>query len=152
MIVLAGIAIKSASRSAMQEKDSILISPDAGVAGDFRGRPGKRQVTVLSETAWQQACDAVGEVLPWTTRRANLLLSGISFGSEDVGKIMRIGDVQLEITREADPCKRMDEARPGLKQALSPDWRGGVCCRVLQGGRITLGDAVKLTAAQGRGA
>ena len=31
----------------------------------------------------------------------------------------------------------MDEAEPGLMAALKPDWRGGVCCRVIQGGEIT---------------
>jgi len=38
----------------------------------------------------------------------------------------------------------MDEASPGLREALEPDWRGGVCCRVLKGGLIAVGDEVTL--------
>ena len=138
MITLAGIAIKPASRSPMQELTSSAISAESGLDGDFRGKPGKRQITVLSKEAWQQACDELEIDFPWTTRRANLLLTGINFGAEDVGKILVIGEVRLKITRETDPCKRMDEAQPGLKQALMPGWRGGVCCRVLNTGQITL--------------
>jgi MOSC domain-containing protein YiiM len=38
----------------------------------------------------------------------------------------------------------MDEARAGLKKALYPDWRGGITCRVSEGGRIALGDPVEV--------
>ena len=55
-----------------------------------------------------------------------------------------IGDLVLEITGETDPCSRMDEARQGLRLALTPEWRGGVCCRVVTGGDIAVGDAVRL--------
>ena len=57
---------------------------------------------------------------------------------------MRIGDLQLEITGETDPCARMEEQVSGLRQALTPDWRGGVTCRVRSSGRIAVGDAVSL--------
>lgn len=144
MITLTGIAIKQASRSPMQETDSATITREKGLTGDFRGKPGNRQVTVLSHESWQQACSELNTELPWTTRRANLLLTGIRFNPEDVGKALLIGDVRLEITRETDPCKRMDEARQGLKNILTPDWRGGVCCRVISGGQVSAGDVVTL--------
>jgi MOSC domain-containing protein YiiM len=38
----------------------------------------------------------------------------------------------------------MEEAHAGLKRALTPDWRVGVCCRVLSGGLISVGDTVQL--------
>jgi hypothetical protein len=34
----------------------------------------------------------------------------------------------------------MDRAHEGLRAALRPEWRGGVCCVVRRAGAIKLGD------------
>ncbi len=128
----------------MTEIDSVEITCEQGVVLDTRGKPGKRQVTVLSAESWQAVCHELDVELPWTTRRANILVSGITFSANDMGKILQMGDVRLQITVETDPCHRMDEQQQGLTAALTPDWRAGVCCRVLQGGFIRLNDKVKL--------
>ena len=60
------------------------------------------------------------------------------------GHIVAIGDVRLETTIEVDPCSRMDEQVDGLTEAMKPDWRGGIACKVLQGGTVSLGDDVEL--------
>ena len=128
----------------MTEIDSVEITCEQGVVPDTRGKPGKRQVTVLSLESWLIACAELGAELPWTTRRANILISGITFSAEDVGKILQIGDVCLQITVETDPCNRMDKQHQGLTAALTPEWRAGVCCRVLSGGQIQINDQVLL--------
>lgn len=138
---LTGIARRDAKRAPMQTLDLADISPETGVAGDFRGRPGRRQVTVMSTRAWQAACKDLGSEVPWTTRRANLLVAGMDLPQEP-GGILQIGDVRLQVTMEVDPCARMDEQVMGLKAALTPAWRGGVACRVLAGGTVKLGDEV----------
>jgi MOSC domain-containing protein YiiM len=130
----------------MQLLDSCLVTVAAGLEGDFRGKPGKRQVTVLSRSAWQAACHELGAEIPWESRRANLLVDLPRFGPDDVGKIIRIGELALLITRETDPCHRMDKVQRGLRAALTPDWRGGVCCRVMNDARISIGDKVTLMA------
>lgn len=140
MSSLVGIAIRAGARAPMEPLSRCVVSRDAGLAGDSRGRPGKRQVTVLSETAWLRACAELGRPLPWTVRRANLLVRGLEFGPDDMGRLLRIGALTLEVCGETDPCRRMDEACPGLRAALEPEWRGGVCCRVVAGGVIALAD------------
>ena len=142
---LTGIARRAAKRAPMQTLDHAEISRATGVALDFRGKPGSRQVTVLSAAAWQEACAEVGRDLPWTTRRANLLVDGIEL-PKTPGAIIRIGGARLKITGEVDPCSRMEEQCPGLKAALQPDWRGGVTCTVLDGGTVAVGDEVMLEA------
>lgn len=129
----------------METIDSISVSLEHGIDGDFRGKPGRRQVTVLSQQGWQAACNELGQNLEWTIRRANLLIDGLSFGPEQSGQWLWIGEVALLINYECDPCPRMDEQAPGLTAALTPDWRGGLCCRVMQPGVIRVGDAVRLT-------
>ena len=141
---LLDIAFRPKSRDPMQTIVETMISKVAGVEDDFRGKPGKRQVTVLSVEQWQLACNEVGTTLPWTVRRANSLVDGISFDSAMVGQQIKIGQLILLITRETDPCPRMDAQHQGLTLALTPEWRGGVCCRVLADGRVKIGDEVNI--------
>jgi MOSC domain-containing protein YiiM len=81
--------------------------------------------------------------VPWIARRANLLLDGLEPLDIVAGRI-HIGSVVLEILAETRPCERMDEACPGLMQALVPGLRAGSYCRVLSGGVVRVGDAVRV--------
>ncbi|WP_184114208.1 MOSC domain-containing protein [Sphingomonas abaci] len=137
----------------MEVIDSVDISVEGGVAGDARGlvKPGgrgRRQVTAMAREDWERALaeldPALTRDLLWQDRRANLLVQGLVL-PQVAGARLRIGaEVVLAITMECDPCQRMDALRPGLRQALTPDWRGGVCTRVLAGGRIALGDIIRI--------
>lgn len=142
-ITLEAIAYKTAKRGVMKPTFCANVTVERGVENDIFGRPGKRQVTVMSQQQWQLACEQINADLDWLTRRANLLISGYQFSMADVGKVISIGtDLQLQITGETDPCKKMEMAHPGLEQALLPDWRGGVTCRVIQAGLIQPDDLV----------
>ncbi len=140
---LIGIAIRAKSRAPMVEQNQAEITAEHGVVGDFRGAPGVRQVTVLSVEDWEDACAELGQQLPWTTRRANLFVEGLRF-CETTGATVRLGDVILQVTGETEPCSRMEEAATGLCGALTPNWRGGVCCRVISGGILAPQDKVSL--------
>lgn len=142
---LVGIAYREGGGRPMQALDVADITVEQGVVGDSRGKPGKRQVTILSIESWLAACEELGVPLSWLNRRANLLIEGYTFARSDVGKVVCVGDARLEITRETDPCRRMDQVHKGLKKALQPDWRGGVCCRVLDGAEVSVGVAVNLS-------
>ena len=145
---LLGIAIRNAPWALMETMDSALVTPVSGVEGDCRGQLGSRQVTVLAKEAWAAACKNLQVELPWTTRRANLFITGIALEGT-TRQILRIGRVDLEITGETDPCRVMDLQYAGLRRALTPSWRGGVTCRVLTEGRIQIGDEVQLLLTRG---
>jgi len=144
MATLKGIAYRLKSKGEMHITEFSSVSPKSGVENDYRGHPHNRQVTVLSLEDWQRACDELKLNLHWTTRRANLLVEGIRFSPASEGDVIKIGDLHLQITRETDPCPRMEEAQSGLMKALTPDWRGGACCRVISGGDIAVGDRVEV--------
>ena len=140
---LVGIARRQQKRAPMQELESAEISDATGVADDFRGKPGKRQVTVLSADDWRAVCAELEHEIPWTTRRSNLLVDGVELPNS-IGGVIEIGDVRLRVTMEVDPCWRMDEQFEGLTDALKPDWRGGVACSVVHGGSVAIGDPVSV--------
>ena len=79
----------------------------------------------------------------WTARRANIFVDGMEF-NQATGAHVTIGEVELEVMSETDPCDIMDNAYPGLKDALLPDWRAGCRTRVLKGGSIKIGDTITM--------
>ncbi|TFG85777.1 MAG: molybdenum cofactor biosysynthesis protein, partial [Chromatiales bacterium] len=121
-----GIARRNVKRGPMQLLEQAGISIAAGVDGDTRGKPGRRQVTVLSASAWVEACDLANTDQPWLARRANVLVDGLDLRFCE-GAVLHLGDdIELLVTGELEPCERMDEASPGLRLALADGWRGGV--------------------------
>jgi len=137
----------------METLRHVAVTRSEGVHGDFRGavRPGKsnrRQITLIEAESWDAALADLGlaahEAPSWSDRRANLLLGGLRL-PRSAGTVVAIGSgLRIEITRECDPCERMEALAPGLRAALTPDWRGGFCGRVLEDGEIAVGDEVRI--------
>ena len=140
---LLGIARAARKRAPMAETGEVEVSVDLGVAGDARGAKPGRQVTVLFREGWESACRDLGVTLPWVARRANLLVEGVAIPRE--GGRLTIGELVLEVTDETKPCQVMEAAHRGLRRALTPEWRGGVTCRVVKGGMIRVGDRVEVS-------
>jgi MOSC domain-containing protein YiiM len=144
---LIGIAWRPARYAPMQSVAQVEISLEVGIAGDHKGAKFKRRaVTILAREDWEAAlAELAGDgppiALDWTARRANLLVEGVRL-PRAVGATLRVGPVLLEVTYPTTPCARMDEAHPGLRKALHPEWRGGVTCKVLEGGCVRVGDSV----------
>jgi MOSC domain-containing protein YiiM len=139
---LLGIARATAKRAPLKQLEETEVRLADGIVGDVRGAKRGRQVTVLFRESWDEACEALGATLPWVTRRANLLIEGVPV--PDVGEQLRIGDLVLEVTEETKPCQVMEAAHRGLRRALAPQWRGGVCCSVVTASRVRVGDSVEI--------
>jgi MOSC domain-containing protein YiiM len=140
---LIGIARRDKPRAPMEELPRTAVSVERGVEGDARGVVPDRHVTLIFREDWEAACRDHGQALPWTTRRANLYVEGLS-GFRRVGARIKIGEVMLEVTEENPPCSVMDRQSQGLRAALQPDWRAGIACNVLTPGVIALGDRVEV--------
>ena len=144
---IAGIARHAFAKAPIETIDRAAVTLEGGIDGDFRGamkgKPYKRQVSLIEAGDWAAAMAEVGRDLPWEQRRANLLVKGLDL-PQVAGKRLRIGDVVLEVTVETDPCERMNALADGLREALTPDWRGGVCTMVIAPGEIAVGDEIRI--------
>ena len=143
MATLIGIAKAPRLLAEMEELIEARIEMDTGLQGDARGTKKQRQISILFENDWEDACNELGSDLSWLTRRANLLVKGMR-SPRITGTILKIGAVELEVRVETEPCYLMDKQHFGLRAKLENDWRGGVCCNVKKPGNIKIGDIIEI--------
>lgn len=124
----------------MDEVTEATAVAGKGLAGNV-DRSRRRQVTLIEREIWERLMRELKTNAPPSSRRANLMLSGVSLANTR-GRTLRVGGVRLVVGGETTPCERMDEAVPGLRAVMKPHWGGGVFAQVLDDGVITVGDAV----------
>ncbi len=113
---------------------------EAGLEGDH-ARKGKRALTLIQAEHLPviAALAGIGEVTPEVLRR-NVVVSGINLTALRNHPV-RIGQALIEITAPCAPCSRM-EAALGAGGYNAMRGHGGWCARVLEPGRIGVGDSV----------
>ncbi len=137
---LRAIYLKRSKGGPMDSREAATLIAGRGLAGNAN-QGGRRQVILLEEEAWAEVRAELAVDLDPSTRRANLLVSGIRL-EETRGRVLQVGAARLRIWFECAPCYQMDQAHSGLKTALRPHWRGGACAEVIEGGDIRVGDDV----------
>jgi len=137
---LEAIWIKRAHGGPMDPAAEARLVAGRGIVGNAdQGR--RRQVTIIEREVWESIMGDLGGSLDPSTRRANLMVSGLRL-ADSRGRVLRIGACRIRIFGETKPCLSMEEALPGLAGALRPNWGGGAFGEVLDDGSIRVGDDV----------
>ena len=124
-------------RQPMREVEEIPGVADRGFEGCVHGRPGgRRQVLLMDAETLGELGIAAGAV------KENITTRGLKLQALRPGQRLRIGGAIFEVTIPCEPCRRMDEIRPGLQQELRG--RRGMLCRVVEAGRIRRGDGIEV--------
>jgi len=133
---LEAIWVKRAHRGPMDPVLTAALRAGRGIAGSA-DQGGRRQVTLIEREIWETVVRACGADVPPSARRANLMVSAFPLAGSRA-RILRVDGCRLRIGGETKPCERMDEAHPGFRAALYPDWRGGAFAEVLDDGTIAV--------------
>ena len=125
----------------MDECASAELVRGRALAGNAH-QGGKRQVTILARERWERLTAGLGASLDPGVRRANLLVAGLDL-EQSAGRVLRVGSSRLLVHGETRPCEQMEDAWPGLHEAMQTPWSGGAFAEVLEGGEIHVGDRVE---------
>ena len=112
-----------------------------GLEGDRSRSPRNlRQVLVMDQETLERYGLEAGQV------KENITVTGLDLTQARQGNVFFIGKedapVTLEVTGDCAPCQKMDALIPGLRAEL--EGRRGILTVVLQGGKIRVGDAIRL--------
>jgi MOSC domain-containing protein YiiM len=142
------IGVRPTRRGAVLRLPEVRARAGAGLDGDHYGSAsGSRGVTLIQHEHLAVVGALLGEspLEPARVRR-NLAIAGINLNALK-GRRFTVGEVLLEGTGLCHPCSRMEEVLgPGGYNAMRG--HGGLNARVLRGGLIRVGDAVRVVAAE----
>lgn len=135
------IWIKRFKRGPMDAVETAEMVAKRGLVGNA-DQGGRRQITIIDATVWEEVVAKLGVAIDPAARRANIMVRGLDL-TNSRKQILQLGECRIQIFIEAKPCERMDDVQPGLKAALYDHWRGGACGQVITGGRFKIGDMVR---------
>ena len=136
------IGVRPARRAAMRAETSAVLAAGRGLVGDrYANAGGARQVTLVAAESLAAIASHLGrDALAPDTLRRNLVVRGLNLLALK-GRRFRIGAALLEASGECHPCSRMEELL-GTGGYNAMRGLGGITARVIEGGRLAIGDAV----------
>ncbi|HEY7446955.1 MAG TPA: MOSC domain-containing protein [Vicinamibacterales bacterium] len=139
--VLDAIYVKRARLGPMDARLRASLVAGRGLKGNA-DQGGRRQVTIVARERWDELMANLDLSLDPASRRANLVVKGIEL-EDSGGRVLRVGPCRVRLIGETRPCERMEEAAPGLQDAMRERWGGGAYGEVLDDGEIAVGDEVR---------
>ena len=134
---IVGLHIATAHRAPTQRQESARALADLGLEGDIHNHPdSKRQVLLMDEETLNAFGLEAGRV------RENITTRGIELKTLALGSRLRAGNAVFEITQWCNPCKMIEDIRPGLRAQMAG--QRGMFVRVVAGGEVRVGDAIEI--------
>ena len=121
-----------------------------GIAGDIqtdnRHHGGPDRAVILYSLDLIRALQAEGHPIAPGTTGENLTVSGVDWATLDRGTIVRVGSVELQLTKPTAPCRNISNSFLAshfmrISHEEHPGWSRW-CARVLAGGLVRPGETV----------
>ncbi len=139
------ICVGSEAGAAMAEVRAVTAEAGNGLVGDRyyggngsfnRGKPGKRQVTLMNAMFFE------GSSFAFLDSRRNIITTGVEL-MDLIGKEFQVGEAVFRGVKYCDPCARPSRL-VGIEQSFRDAFfdRGGLVAEIVRGGIIQIGDTV----------
>lgn len=147
---VSGLHLAPRSFLPMRSAESLKLVAGVGIEGDryassegfYSDRPEEgRQVTLFEVETLHALQRDHGIALKDSDHRRNITTRGVPL-NHLVGARFRVGEVLLEGTRLSTPCRHIEQIT-GLEIFTPLINRSGLHARILEGGTVRLGDAVR---------
>jgi len=121
--------------------ERVRLVENRGIEGDAKGRPGERQLNVmcaevLAELAAEGFRTGPGEM------GEQVVVAGVPTADLVPGARLQLGGAVVEVVLPRTGCARFEHIQGKPKQ--SAKGRLGVMARVVTGGEVAVGDAVRV--------
>ena len=140
------IAISHNLKGKMESVNSVEVVAGAGIVKDrhFKKNNNKKNQITLIEIENIKYYNQVSKVLiPSIDFRRNIITEGIKL-NELIDKEILIGAIKIKVNDLCRPCKFLQDTlnqKNLIKELL---YKGGLRCEILNNGKISVGDEVKL--------
>ena len=150
--VVAHLHVAARAFLPMRAQEAIELVAGRGILGDrymlgveqgfYSEKPEEgRQVTLFEEEALEAIRRDYGIEMSPAEHRRNVTTRGVAL-NHLVGRRFRLGPCLLEATRLSVPCRHIEEILE--KPVFDPMvHRSGLNCRILEGGTVRVGDAIR---------
>jgi molybdopterin adenylyltransferase len=143
------VAVCISERKGTQKRDAgeAKFVENWGIENDAHAGEWHRQVSLLSHDRIEAFRAKGAEVISGAFGE-NLVVEGLDFKALPVGTLLRCGEVLLEMTQIGKECHNGCAIYQKMGECIMP--REGVFARVLQGGLVSVGDAMTVEQRKGK--
>lgn len=116
-----------------------MLVADLGLEGDAHAGFAHRQVSLIAMEDIKTAREKLPELRPGSFAE-NLTVEGIDLGASTIGARLKVGEALLEITQIGKECHTKCAIYHTTGDCIMP--KKGIFCKVLEGGRVAVGDSI----------
>ena len=123
--------------------DQAVGHPGKGLEGDRHfGHPDAGDITLIEAEAFERQLETLGLDLEPGAARRQIIVRGIDLG-ELIGQRFQVGELECEGEERCEPCNHL-AGMVGTQVVLKGLLHTGLRARIVTGGTIRAGDAVRL--------
>ena len=141
MAEIISIHVVRKRNAAAESCNHVTVHSNFGIVGDYRSDKFQiGQITLVEAEIIDAMSRELGYDIPDGASRRQIMVKGITL-NELIGQNLRMGKMLVRVEDKCNPCKNMEtRIGPGAKDAMNN--KGGIRCRIIEGGELHVGDKI----------